>query len=82
MKRLFTKNLGSLAGGSFLGSLFFIPSMLISIFCARVDSCCCNFFDLAREDAYTWIYLSGNSFCPSSRECQYLSRRSSICKMN
>ena len=82
IKRYFCKNVGSVASGSFLSCLFFIPSMLISLFFPNTDCCCCNFFDLAREDAYSWVYLTGNSFCPSSRQTQYISKRSSICCEN
>lgn len=82
VKRLFTKNIGSIAGGSFLSSLFFIPSLLISFLFPTTDCCLCNFFDLTRSDVYAWIYLSGNSYCPSSRQTQYLCNRSAICRAN
>lgn len=82
VKRLFCKNLGSVAGGSFLSSLFFLPSLFFSIIAPKSDWCLCNFFDLTRSDVYTWIYLSGNSYCNSSRQTQYLCNRSATCRSN
>ena len=82
MRRLFFKNLGSVAGGSFLSSLFFLPSLFFSILTPGVSCCLCDVLDLARSDVYTWIYLTGNSYCGSSRQTQYLCNRSKICRHN
>lgn len=80
IKRLFTKNLGSVVGGSFLTAFFYIPELIISFLTPGKDCCFCNFFDMARSDAYAYIYLTGNSYCPSSRQTQYLCLRSRICR--
>ena len=80
LKRLFTKNFGSVVGGSLLSGLFYIPSLLVSFLAPQIDSTVCNFFDLPRSDVYAYIYLTGNSYCPSSRQAQYLCLRSRICK--
>ena len=82
LRYLVCKNLGSVIGGSFLSALFFLPSLIISALLPKADCCLCNLFDLARSDVYAWIYLSGNSYCPSSRQTQYLCRRSAICRAN
>lgn len=82
LKRLFCKNLGSVAGGSFLTAFFYLPGLVVSFLAERVDSCVCNCLDLARGDAYTYIYLTGNSYCPSVRQVQYLCARSRICREN
>lgn len=65
-----------------MSSIFFIPSLLVSFFFPSSDFCLCNFFDLTRSDSYAYIYLTGNSYCPSSRHAQYLCHRSAICKAN
>jgi hypothetical protein len=82
LKRLLTKNLGSVAGGSLFSGLFYIPSLVISLLAPETDCTACNFFDLTRSDVYAYIYLTGNSYCPSSRQMQYLCLRSRICRQN
>jgi hypothetical protein len=82
LKRLFAKNLGSVVGGSLLTGLLYLPALLVSFLAPNVDCALCNFFDLARTDVYAYIYLTGNSYCPSSRQTQYLCRRSRICRGN
>jgi hypothetical protein len=82
VRRLFCRNIGSVASGSLLSSILFIPSLLVSFFFPSSDCCLCNFFDLTRSDSYAYIYLTGNSFCPSSRHAQYLCHRSAISKAN
>jgi hypothetical protein len=79
-KRLFAKNLGSVVGGSLFSGFFYLPALLVSLFAPSVDCTVCNFFDLARSDVYAYIYLTGNSYCPSSRQAQYLCKRSRICR--
>ena len=81
-KWLMCRNIGSVIGGSLLSALFYFPNLLISFLCPQSDCCFCNFFDLARSDVYAYIYLTGNSYCPSSRHAQYLSHRSEICRQN
>jgi hypothetical protein len=76
------KNIGSIASGSLLSGLFYIPSLIISFLCPEVDCCFFNLFDLTRTDAYSYIYLTGNSYCPSSRQTRYLCQRSKICREN
>lgn len=71
-----------MAGGSFLSSLFFLPSLFFSILTPKAECFICNWLDLARSDVYTWIYLSGNSYCGSSRQTQYLCNRSATCRAN
>jgi hypothetical protein len=34
-----------------------------------------GFFDLARSDALTIVYVSGNAFCNSARYCEYLTHK-------
>lgn len=82
LKALFAKHFGSVAGGSFLRAFMFLPNFFIDLFCNNRDSCCCNCFDLPRGDAYPYIYLTSNSYCPSVRQAQYLCKRSDICRGN
>lgn len=82
LKRLMTKNLGSVASGSLILGLFYLPSLIISFLCPQVNCCCCNICDLTRTDVYSYIYLTGNSYCPSSRQTSYLCQRSKICRQN
>jgi hypothetical protein len=88
------KHLGSIIGGSFITSFFFSAlDYLFDIFKPNhlqhpdssyttfyTDRCklCSVFFDLIREDAISFITLTGNPYCNSSRYCQYLCDRSII----
>ena len=74
--------MGSVAGGSFLSCLFFLPALFFSIIKANIQCFLCDCLDLARSDVYSWIYLSGNSYCGSSRQTQYLCSRSATCRSN
>lgn len=65
-----------------INGFFYLPSLLINLFFPRVDFFCCNLFDLVRTDAYSYIGLTGNSYCPSVRQTQYLCYRSSVCREN
>jgi len=69
-------------GGAFLSGFFYLPSLIISFLMSNEDCCICNLFDLTRSDVYAYIYLTGNSFCASSRQSQYLCYRSRICREN
>lgn len=68
---------------AFFGIADFIFDALIPNFDDQ-NSCfyCINrfaaFFDLARSDSLTIVYLSGNSYCNSARYSEYLSVKSSI----
>ena len=56
--------------------------MIVNFFCSTVDCCCCNCFDMLRGDVYGYMYLTGDSYCQSARQCQYLCDRSEICEEN
>lgn len=73
------KHVGSVAGGSFLGAFFYIPCLIIDICCNGMD---CGCLDFPRSDAYPYLYMTGASYCPSVRQCQYLCSRSKICRGN
>lgn len=73
------KHAGSVAGGSFLGAFFYIPYLIIDICCNGMD---CGCLDFPRSDAYPYLYMTGASYCPSVRQCQYLCSRSKICRGN
>ncbi len=81
-KKCLRFNFGSVAGGSFINGFFYFPSLLVNLFCSRVNFACCNLFDLVRTDAYSYIGLTGNSYCPSVRQTQYLCYRSNVCREN
>lgn len=82
LRRFFLKNIGSVVGGSLLTGFFYLPALILSFLAPNADCTLCNLFDLARSDVYSYIYLTGNSYCPSSRQVQYLCRRSRICREN
>lgn len=82
LRRLVCKNIGSVIGGSLLTGFFYLPALVISFLAPDMDCAVCNLFDLARSDVYSYIYLTGNSYCPSSRQTQYLCRRSRTCREN
>jgi hypothetical protein len=79
-KKCLRFNFGSVAGGSFINGFFYFPSLIINLICPRIDFFLCNIFDLVRSDSYSYIGLTGNSYCPSVRQCQYLCYRSNICR--
>lgn len=83
IRRLFTKNWGSIAAGSFVNAFFELPTLLVELIICRKGTCCskagdfcensCScldyVFNLVRTDAYTYINLAGIPFCDSGREC-------------
>ena len=79
MKAWICKHAGSVAGGSFLGAFLYIPMLIIDLFCNGFDCCC---LDFPRSDAYSYLYMTGTSYCPSVRQSQYLCQRSKICRGN
>ena len=76
-KRLVIKNLGSVFGGSYLNTLFLIPSMIFdALTCQQqlLASChnpCCrsflSFVNIARKDSYAYINLTGIQVCNAAR---------------
>ncbi len=82
LKWALLKNFGSIVGGSFINGFLYLPSLVVNLFCSELDICCCNCLDLPRFDVYSYIYLTGNSYCPSVRQCQYLCKRSEIARTN
>lgn len=83
LKRLLTKNWGSLAAGSFVNGFFELPTLVVELFTCHKDTCCnkvgdyCDskcfcldyLFNLVRTDTYTYINLSGIPYCNSARSC-------------
>lgn len=83
VKRLVTKNWGSVIAGSFLNAFFEIPTLIAELLtchkntsCNRAGQACeshCFCFDyvfnLVRTDVYSYINLSGIPYCNSAREC-------------
>lgn len=62
---------------SFFSILDFICDALIPTFddsnpCFYCINRFAGFFDLARSDAMTVVYLSGNAYCNSARYCEYV----------
>ena len=93
VKRLFLKNIGSVFGGSYLNTLFLIPSMLVdAVTCQHkafrningegcANQCCLSFLtfmNIARKDSYAYINLTGIQYCDAARECEQLCARSSL----
>lgn len=85
---LVCKHLGSVIACAFMNAFFGIADF---IFDSLIPTCddgkgglfyCCNrfagFFDLARSDSLSLVYLSGNAYCNSARYSEYLSVNSSI----
>jgi hypothetical protein len=83
MRRLITKNWGSVAAGSFLNAFLELPTLIVELLtchkntcCNRAGECCENscfcfdyVFNLVRTDVYSYINLSGIPYCNSAREC-------------
>lgn len=83
MRRLVTKNWGSVVAGSFLNAFFEIPTLIAELFtchkgtaCNRAGEACESnlfcfdyVFNLIRTDVYSYINLSGIPYCNSAREC-------------
>ena len=84
---LFTKHFGSVVGGSFMTGFFSIGDYLFDFIkpdekenpegayttCFNsVCDICIRIFDLVRSDAMSYIFLTGNPYCNSSRYCEYL----------
>lgn len=65
-----------------MSGFFYYLSLIVDLFFPKIDFCFCNFFDLIRTEAYSYIYLTGNSYCPSVRQVQYLCARSRVCREN
>lgn len=93
VKRLLCKNWGSVAGGSFLNAFFNFFDFLYETFrcypegccgkcaplCTKISKlCCCNCYDLVRNDAYSYINLTGIPYCNSARNCQSLCNNSKL----
>lgn len=84
LKRLMCRNWGSVVGGSLLNAFFNFFDFLWETFrcypegmCGKLAPCCtslskiccCNFYDLVRNDAYAYINLTGIPYCNSARNC-------------
>jgi len=84
---LFTKHFGSVVGGSFMTGFFSIgdylfdfikpdekenPEGAYTLCFNSVCDVCIRIFDLVRSDAMSYIFLTGNPLCNSSRYCEYL----------
>lgn len=93
VKRLLCKNWGSVVGGSFLNAFFNFFDFLYETFrcypegccgkcaplCGKISKlCCCNCYDLVRNDAYSYINLTGIPYCNSARNCQALCNNSRL----
>ena len=83
---LVCKHLGSVIACAFMNAFFgiadfvfdaIIPTFNDSNGCFYCINRFAGFFDLARSDALTMVYLSGNAFCNSARYCEYIANRSS-----
>lgn len=85
---LVCKHLGSVIACAFMNAFFgladFIFDALIPSYDEEDNICFywinrfAGFFDLARSDSLTLVYLSGNAYCNSARYSEYLSVKSRI----
>lgn len=84
---LVCKHLGSVIACAFMNAFFGIADFIFDALIPPLDdenSCfyCINrfagFFDLARSDSLTLVYLSGNAYCNSARYSEYLHVKSSL----
>lgn len=88
------KHLGSIIGGSFMTNFLFTaldyifdifkpnflrnPDSLYTKCHTKLCKSCNSLTDLIRQDAISYVALSGNPYCNSSRYCQYICDRSII----
>ena len=91
-RRLLCYHFGSIAGGSFLNAFFNIINFLLeSVRCYRngvcplftdcyesLCGCNRNFFDLVRTDVYSYINLTGITYCNAARNCEHLIEKSTL----
>lgn len=92
VSRFFKYNFGSVAGGSFLNAFFNFIDFLFETLrcypdgccgmcapCSNLFSRCCGcFFDLVRNDAYSYINLTGIPYCNAARNCEVLCNSSRL----
>lgn len=83
---LVCKHLGSVIACAFMNAFFGIADFIFDALIPPMDdsnNCyyCFNrfagFFDLARSDSLTVVYLSGNAYCNSARYAEYITNKSS-----
>lgn len=83
---LVCKHLGSVIACAFMNGFFGIADFIFDALIPPMDDSngcfyCINrfagFFDLARSDSMTLVYLSGNAYCQSARYAEYLTNKSS-----
>ena len=81
------KHIGSVIACAFMNAFFGIFDFIFDALIPSLDDAnpcfyCINrfagFFDLARSDSLTIVYLSGNSYCNSARYAEYLSQNSRL----
>lgn len=92
-KLLLCKHLGSVIAGSFMTGFIGWMDIIFDTLKprknadseGRYNACyyrfceqCISIFDLVREDAMSFISLTGNPYCNSSRYCEYLCGRTII----
>jgi hypothetical protein len=84
---LVCKHLGSVIACAFMNAFFGVADFIFDALIPNLNDdnkCfyCINrfagFFDLARSDSLTLVYLSGNAYCNSARYSEYLSVKSTI----
>lgn len=75
------KHLGSVIACAFMNAFFGIADFIFDALIPELpneNGCynCINkfaaYFDLARSDALTIVYVSGNAYCNSARYCEYI----------
>ncbi len=83
---LVCKHIGSVIACAFMNGFFGIADFIFDAIIPPMDETngcyhCINrfagFFDLARSDAMTIVYATGNAYCNSARYCEYLASKKS-----
>ena len=92
VSRYFCRNFGSVVGGSFLNAFFNFFDFLFETLrcypegaCGKCSKICglfskfsCGICDLVRNDAYSYINLTGIPYCNAARNCEVLCSSSNL----